>query len=67
MDCYIVRIYRRDEEDKLKVSGLVETVGKEGAEGFCNAEELWNIVGTRKIKKIRSACKKQSFDTSNAS
>ncbi len=56
MDCYIVRIYRRDTTDGRAVAGLVETVGLDKKEVFRNPEELWSIIGP---KKRRRALKKE--------
>jgi hypothetical protein len=44
MEYFIVRIYRRDEDDRRRVSGLVETVGVEGTNTFHSSEELWSIL-----------------------
>ncbi len=43
-ESYIVRIYRRDEENPQHVVGLVETVGVEETNVFNNPEELWQIL-----------------------
>ncbi len=44
MDYYIVRIYRRDGQAGQNLTGLVETVGRGGAQVFNNPDELWNIL-----------------------
>ncbi len=44
VDNYIVRIYRRDEEDLRKIAGIVEQVGKEEKQAFRNLDELWTIL-----------------------
>lgn len=44
VDNYIVRIYRRDEEDLRKIAGIVEQVGKEEKQAFHNLDELWTIL-----------------------
>lgn len=43
MDTYIIRIYRRDPDDPIKISGLVETVGTEEKKVFTCIEELCKI------------------------
>jgi len=48
MECYIVRIYRREEQDNRIVVGLVETVGIERKERFSGPEELWKILCSKK-------------------
>ncbi len=59
MDCYIIRIYRRDESDERNIVGLVEIVGMEEKRPFKGTEELISILGdTNKPKrkgKIRAA------------
>ncbi len=55
-ESYIVRIYRRDEENPLHVVGLVETVGTAGTNVFNDPEELWKILsknGKREKRKRR--------------
>lgn len=44
MENYIVRIYRRDAEDPMKLAGLVEIVGKEENKAFQSFEELREIL-----------------------
>ncbi len=53
MDCYIVRIYRREKNDPQGVWGLVETVGREDKRSFAGSEELWNIISNNKKKPIK--------------
>ncbi len=44
MDSYIVRIYRRAEEEQQNVTGLVEEVGSKFTRTFHNSEELVKIL-----------------------
>lgn len=53
MDNYIIRIYRRDEEDLRKVAGIVEQVGTEEKRSFHNLDELWAILGYPRSKVSR--------------
>lgn len=40
METYIIRIYRRDPDDPMKISGLVETVGRDEEKVFNCLDEL---------------------------
>lgn len=53
VDNYIVRIYRRDEEDLRKVAGIVEQVGTEEKRAFHDLDELWAILSLRRGKLSR--------------
>lgn len=44
MDSYIVRIYRRTEEEKQDVTGLVEKIGAKLTRTFHNSDELVKIL-----------------------
>ena len=44
MESYIVRIYRRDEQESFPVRGMVEKVGAVDQEVFGTKEELWKIL-----------------------
>lgn len=52
-DCYVVRVYRRNEADPNRLAGLVETVGSGKGEPFGSMEELWTILGVteKHVKK----------------
>jgi hypothetical protein len=50
MENYIVRIYRREEDNPRILVGVVEEVGVEGKKAFTNLEELWAILNFRKIE-----------------
>lgn len=53
-DSYVVRIYRRDENNPENVVGLVEIVGSR-TEHFSGKEDLWAILSTPdKIKSSSS-------------
>lgn len=56
VESYIVRIYRRDEEDSTKLVGLVETVGLEEKKSFKNFEELLAILTSPKGGKFKIHC-----------
>lgn len=51
MECYIVRVYRRDESEPQNIVGLVETVGTEDAKPFKSSGELWDILRAAKAEK----------------
>ncbi len=53
VESYILRIYRRDEEDLKKLVGLVEIVGLEEKKAFKNIEELWRILTPLKGEKSK--------------
>lgn len=44
MESYIIRIYRRDEQNPQNIIGLVEDVGLEAKTPFHNVEELIHIL-----------------------
>jgi hypothetical protein len=44
MDSYVVRIYRRDESDPRKVTGLVEFIEQDQVKSFTCVEELVKIL-----------------------
>lgn len=54
MESYIVRIYRRDEQDGAPVRGMIETVDARDQEVFGTKEELWEI-----LSALNSPGKKQ--------
>lgn len=57
IDTYIVRIYRRDESDREKTTGLVEIVGTDKKEPFRSREELWKILGHEQVRTNRNSMK----------
>lgn len=60
VDNYIVRIYRRDEEDIRKVAGIIEQVGAEEKQAFHNMDELCGILslGRSELSNKRSGSTK---------
>jgi len=44
MENYIVRIYRRDEQDDRKIAGLVEIIEADEKKSFASFEELRRIL-----------------------
>lgn len=44
MENYIVRIYRRDHDESVKVAGIVESVETEKKQAFKNMDELARIL-----------------------
>jgi hypothetical protein len=49
MDIYIVRVYRRDAYDPTKISGLVETAGRDEEKVFNCLEELCETLVSPKM------------------
>ena len=50
MENYIVRIYRRDHDESVKVVGIVESVETEKKQAFKNMDELTRILCNPKGK-----------------
>lgn len=48
MESYIVRIYRRDERDRHKLSGLVEVAGSDEKRRFSSLDGLGAIMSPEK-------------------
>jgi hypothetical protein len=44
MKTYIVRVYRLEKGEPLRLAGVVEEVGIKGRKGFTNYDELWDIL-----------------------
>ena len=44
MDSYVIRIYRRDEQNPQNIIGLVEDVMIQKTRPFKNFNELWEIL-----------------------
>lgn len=53
MENYIVRVYRREEDNPRTLVGVVEEVGVEGNKAFTSIDELFDILGPRKRKGSR--------------
>lgn len=65
VDNYIIRIYRRDEEDLRKMAGIVEQVGTEKKQAFHNLDELWAILTTAGACSPRKGKKRGAGDKAN--
>ncbi|HAK61069.1 MAG TPA: hypothetical protein DCO77_11940 [Nitrospiraceae bacterium] len=50
-ETYIVRIYRRDENDPRHVAGMVEIAGGDERRTFSNYDELWEALAPEKKKQ----------------
>jgi hypothetical protein len=50
LENYIVRIYRRDHDESIKVVGIVESVETEKKQAFKNMDELTRILCNPKRK-----------------
>ena len=48
MTSYLVRIYRRAENNPRMLVGVVEEVGKDGKKAFHTLYELWDILNPAK-------------------
>ena len=44
MNSYLVRIYRRGEDNPRMLVGIVEEIGKAEKRAFNNLDELWDIM-----------------------
>ncbi len=51
MDSYVIRIYRRDEQNPQNIIGLVEDVMIQETRPFKNFNELWEILRKEEKKK----------------
>jgi len=57
MECFIVRIYRRDANNPLTIAGQVELVGIDKTRVFTTADDLLKIMllpSDRPVKKGKS-------------
>jgi hypothetical protein len=66
MDTYVIRIYRRDENDPRILVGVVEEVGVEGDRAFGNLDELWFILNSSKVKTSQSKKRNKSLNEKKA-
>jgi hypothetical protein len=57
-DCYIVRVYRRDENNPENMVGLVEIVGIQ-TKRFVSREHLLSIISTSGSRKSATGLKKR--------
>ena len=53
MNSYLVRIYRKAEDNPRMLIGVVEEVGKKEKKAFNTLNELWDILNQRKELKKR--------------
>ncbi len=53
MDSYILRIYRKAEDDPRVLVGTAQKVGHEGKMAFSNLGELWGILNHVKKESER--------------
>jgi len=53
MNSYLVRIYRKAEDNPRVLVGVVEEVGKKEKKAFNSLNELWDILNQRKELKKR--------------
>jgi hypothetical protein len=59
VDNYIVRIYRRRENDPRILVGVVEEVGVGGNKAFTNLDELWSILNSKKSETTKGKKQKK--------
>ena len=60
---YVVRIYRRDENNPRLLVGVVEEVGTEGKKAFSNLYELWDILNSTKRIPAKLSEKREEKQT----
>ena len=53
MDSYVVRIYRKEEDDPRRLLGIVEKVGIGEKKIFSNLNELWSILNPVKKEPVK--------------
>jgi hypothetical protein len=63
MDSYLVRIYRKAENNPRMLVGVVEEVGGNDKKAFHNLYELWDILNS--VKKERMLSKRNSNSKRN--
>ena len=59
MKDYVLRIYRREKNDRRRLVGVVEEVGVEGSKAFSSLNELWSILNPSKAKIAKTKKHKQ--------
>jgi len=70
MNSYLVRIYRKADNNPRVLVGVVEEVGVKGKKAFHNFYELWDILSPEKkelypSRKTKSAEKRESREITN--
>ena len=63
MDSYLVRIYRKAENNPRMLIGVVEEVGAKDKKAFNNLYELWDILNP--IRKVQTLSKKSNNSKRN--
>jgi hypothetical protein len=53
MNSYLLRIYRREEDNPRLLVGVVEEPGVNGKKAFTNLYELWEIINPLKTEKTK--------------
>ena len=53
MTSYLVRIYRKADNNPRLLVGIVEEVGKDGKNAFHTLYELWDILNPKKEKQTK--------------
>jgi hypothetical protein len=66
IDTYVIRIYRRDENDPRILVGVVEEVGVEGNKAFGSLDELWLILNSSKAKTSKGKKRNKSLNEKKA-
>jgi len=69
MNSYLVRIYRRMENNPHMLVGVVEEAGVNGKKAFHNLQELWDILnpvkkGQRQLKRNKNSKHNQNMKQS---
>ena len=66
MDTYVIRIYRRNENDPRILVGVIEEVGAEGNSAFGNLDELWSILNSSRAKTSKDKKRNRSLNEKKA-
>jgi len=64
MDSYLVRIYRKEENNPRMLVGVVEEVGAEDKKAFHNLHELWDILNP--VKRAPTRLKKDKNNSGHS-
>lgn len=54
MNSYLIRIYRRAENDPNMLVGIVREIGTEEKKAFNTFDDLWSILNPRKMESTRT-------------
>jgi hypothetical protein len=63
MDSYLVRIYRKADNNPRLLVGVVEEVGKDGKKAFHTLYELWDILNP--VRKVQTLSKRNKNSKRN--